>query len=356
MNKNRGVFMKYLYSRKLATIGISAVILSGFIACSDESSSPNKADDTPVIDTPVLPPVTAVSPVVTNPMTVNFNGDGTRAVIAGGATLNLLDTTTIPAGAEVAFTSAELSMVKVTEAGATVGTPLQVTYTKPTGAIPNVNWSELGASIYDDNKTDCGTFRLYATYMASYDASQPQMYVSRDSLTFVRDERFCQVLVEDTATTPKEVPGSNVMMVMTTVEVGTKDGQGISLATLSAVPQASADLYFTADELTGILAAHSANGVQIAEYTNDKDKNWDDDWTALDLPPDPVTMSNFRFKEKSLSTTIPGFDGMKFYVATTSAYNSTTGDGFYAFTLLNKPDTPDANNNYNLTILIYKKQ
>lgn len=348
--------MKYLFSRKLATIGMSAVVLCGFIACSDESSSPNKADDTPVIDTPVLPPVTDISPVVTNPMTVNFNGDGTRAVIAGGATLNLLDTTAIPTGAEVAFTSAELTMVKVNETGTTVGTPLQVTYNAPTGAIPNVNWSELGAGIYDENKTDCGTFRLYATYMASYDASKPSMYVSRDSLTFVRDERFCQVLVEDTSTAPKEVPGDNVLLAMTTVDVGTKDGTGISLATATAVPQASADLYFTSDELTGVLTVHSANGVQIAEYTNDKDKNWDDDWTAIDLPPDPVKMSNFRFKEKSLTTGIEGFDNMKFYVATTPAYNSTTGDGFYAFTLLNKPDTPDANNNYALTILIYKKQ
>lgn len=350
--------MKYPISHYLLTVAVSAAVFIGFTACSDDPSSSNntKTDDgKPVIPTPVLPPVTEISPVVTNPMSVDFNPDGTRAVISGGATLNLLDTTAIPAGAEVAFTSVELSLVKVTPTG-TTGTPLQVTFNKPAGAIANVNWSELGANIADDNRSDCGSFRLYATYMASYDAAKPSMYVSRDSLDFIRNETYCQEPTIDTTTTPIQQPGSTVELTFFTVEVGTKDGTGISLASGTAVPLASADLYFTSDELTGVIYIHSANGVQIAEYTNARDSKYEDDWTSEDLPPEPAHMSDFRFKEKSLTTALEGFDKYMFYIATTPSYNATTGDGFFAFTLFAKPDTPDANNNYNLTVLIYKKK
>lgn len=336
---------------------MGAIALIGFAACSDdESSGTTKPDQGIVPDTPVLPATTDISPVIPSPITVSPNPDKTKFRISGGATLNLNDTTTIPAGTEVAFTNMTLDLVKLNPAGGTTGTPLQVTFDKPAGAVGTINWYELGASINDENKSDCGTFMLYATYMATYDAAKPNMYVTRDSVTFVREDTYCQAIVEDTTTKVPEAPGANIELVMSTIDVGTKDGTGISLASMSAVPVANADLTFSSDELTGVITIRSANGVQIAEYTNQKRKPYTDDWTAEDLPPAPAHMSDFRFSEKSLTTAVEGFDSFMFYVATTPSYNSETGDGFYAFTLQHKAATPDANGNFPMTVLIYKKK
>ena len=349
--------MKYPISRYLLSIAMGAAVFVGFTACSDEKSdNPVKPDQPQVIDDSHFVAPTPESPIVTIAMGVNGNGDKTKFVISGGARLDLLDTTTIPSDADVQFYDMSLEIFKVNAAtGGLETTPLTVTFNKPTTTIPNVNWSDFGASIFDENKSDCGTFRIRATYMASYDPNVPALWVSVDSVEFTRDESFCKPIEEIQAQTPVEVPGSTVELTMFTVDVGTKDGTGISLASGTAVPLESADLYFTADELTGTVTAHTANGVQIAEYTNARDKNYEDDWTSIDLPPDPH-MSDFKFKEKSLGPSISGIDKFSFYVATTPSYNATTGDGFYAFTIQTKSDTPDSNNNYALTILVFKKK
>lgn len=335
---------------------MGAAVFVGFTACSDEKSdNPTKPEQTQVIDDSQLIAPTDFSPIVTNGLSVNSNGDKTKFVINGGAKLDLLDTMTIPADAEAYFYDMSLEIFKVNATGNLESTPLTVTFNKPATAIPNINWSDFGASIFDENKSDCGTFRIRATYMASNDPTIPSKYISVDSVEFIREEIYCKPFEEIQAQTPVEIPGSTVELTMFTVDVGTKDGTGISLSSGTSVPQASADLYFTADELTGVVTAHAANGVQIAEYTNAKDKNYEDDWTSIDLPPDPH-MSDFKFKEKSLTSSISGIDKFSFYVATTPSYNATTGDGFFAFTMQTKSDTPDSNNNYSLTILIYKKK
>ncbi len=139
------------------------------------------------------------------------------------------------------------------------------------------------------------------------------------------------------------------------VDVGTIDSPGIDLMSCTAIPWASADLYFTADELTGVITIHSANGVRITEYTNQKETPYHDDWSSDFLPPEPVHMSDFRFREDALTTVLEGFNSDIFYVAIAPGYNSETGDGFYAFTLQSKAATPEANGNIPITVLIYQK-
>ena len=354
-NKTR-YFMKYLFSRYLLTATISAALLIGFSACSDDSSSsPDNSDTTPVNTTPELDEVTPESPIKPAPLTVEPNRDKSKFLISGGAIIDLLDTSTIPAGADIAFTDMDLKLFKISATGSLDPTPLQVTYNK-LGVTSNVSWSDAGAAIIDNNKSDCGTFRLYATYKASYDANDPYKYVSRDSLDFVREDIYCQEEPETPEPTPEEVAAASVELTMITVEVGTKNGIGISLSSGgTAVPAAEADLNFTSDELTGVITIHASNGTKIAQYSNDKDQNYNDDWTIETLPPAPAHMSDFRFKEASLTTAIEGLDSYIFYIATTPNYNAETGVGFFAFTLQSKPDFPDGNGNYALTILIYKK-
>ena len=336
---------------------MSAAMLVSYTACSDDSSGGSSTDpDTPTVpDTPQLPEVTLVSPVSPLPISVTVSGDGSRMVINGGATFDLLDTTTIPTGAEVAFTNAELSLAKVSESGAIIGTTLQITYTPIPAPLANVNWGDQGAMIIDDNKSDCGTFIIYATYMATYDASNPNMYVTRDSATFVRDQSFCEVIPETPTQTPEEIAAASIELVSAVINVGTKDGQGVSLAAATTADASTSDLIFTADELTGKITMHTQNGFQITEYSNTRDKNYDDDWTISMLPPSPAHMGDFRFRKSNLVPTL-ALESYKFYVVIGSNYNEQTGDGFYAFTLQDKSDTPDANGNYSLVLLLFKKK
>ena len=347
--------MKYPFSHYLMTIAMSSAVLAGLTACGDdESGSGTSTGPETVIETPQLPAVTELSPIVPTPLNVAVNGDGTIMMITGGATIDLLDTTTIPTGTEIAFTNAELSLAKVNESGAITGTPLQVSYSPLPGAVPNVNWGERSASIVDNNKSDCGTFRLYATYMATYDAADPNKYVSRDSLDFVRDATFCEEIPETPVQTPEQIAAASVELSSVVATVGTKDGTGLSLATGTAVASSTADIIFTADELTGAITMHTQNGVSLTAYSNDRDKNYDDDWTINLLPNPPAHMSDFRFRKANLTTMVK-LESYKFYVAIASNYNEQTGDGFYAFTLQDKPEYPDANGNYTLTLLMFKK-
>lgn len=336
---------------------MSAAMLVSYTACSDDSSGGSSTNpDTPTVpDTPQLPEVTLVSPVSPLPISVTVSGDGSRMVINGGATFDLLDTTTIPTGAEVAFTNAELSLAKVSETGAIIGTTLQITYTPIPAPIANVNWGDQGAMIIDDNKSDCGTFIIYATYMATYDASNPNMYVTRDSATFVRDQSFCEAIPETPTQTPEEIAAASIELVSAVINIGTKDGKGVSLSSAAAVDASTADIIFTADELTGKITMHTQNGFQITEYSNTRDKNYDDDWTISMLPPSPAHMSDFRFRKSNLVPTL-ALESYKFYVVIGNNYNEQTGDGFYAFTLQEKSDTADANGNYSLVLLLFKKK
>lgn len=350
--------MKYKFAPAyLSAIVCTSVLL--FTACtsSGDDKNPANSGDQP---TPVPPQeqVTAISPIVINKGSVTSNAEKTRFNISGGATINVLDTTAIPDGATVAFTDVDLTIVKVDANGADLTTPLTVTFNKPAGTISNINLSELGASISDTQKSDCGTFRVYATYKATYDMNNPSMFISRDTISIVREQNYCE---EEQQTTPIQKPdavGSSVELVQFTAEVDCKSGKGISLATGEVVPNASADIYFTATE-DGEVTVHSSNGTTIAEFSNANDTNWDDDWYYSEdgslLPAEPAHMSDFRFRTASLTTMIKSFDGFKFIIATTPNYNADTGDGFYAFTMMNKT-IPDANKNVTVTILGYKKK
>lgn len=348
--------MKYAFSHYLLTVAMSSAMLIGYTACSDdESGNSTGPSQQPFDESSELPTITSISPIVPTTLNVRVNGDGTLMLIEGGAKLDLLDTTAIPTGAEINFTSAKLILAKITETGEIVKSPLTIANDSVTGPVPNINWGQYGASITDNNKADCGSFRVYAVYNASYDSNIPNMYVSIDSTNFVRDQSFCEVIPETPTQTPEQIAAESVELVSAVVNLGTKSSEGLSLATATTVPTASADIVFISDDLTGKISMYTQNGVQVTPYSNNRDKNYDDDWTINLLPPAPAHMSDFRFKKGGL-TTSSDFESFMFYVAIGANYNAETGDGFYAFTLQSKSDTPDANGNYALSILMFKKK
>lgn len=349
--------MKLPFSHYLLMIATSAIALVGFTACSDdESSSPSDpgTTTTTVDQPPDLATPTELSPIVPRPLSVDFNGDGTYAKIEGGAILDLLDTTAIPADAEIAFTEVSLILAKVTETGARQQTPLQLSYNSLSAPTPNINWGNLSAKITDNNKSDCGTFMLYAVYNATYDINVPNMFVSIDSVMFVRDQQYCEEVQETPPQSQEQLAAQTVELAPFVINIGTKNATGISLETGTSVSNATADLIFTADELTGKITVHGQNGIQVAPYSNNKDKDFDDDWTIKKLP-EQAHLSDFRFKKNSLAATCE-FESFMFYVAIGPNYNAETGDGFYAFTLQERSDTPDQNGNFDLTIFMFKKK
>lgn len=348
--------MKFKFAPKVVGAIFSTALIFGLAACSsgdDNKSNPAAPSGN---DSQPLPPqeqVTPQSPITFNTITITPNSDKSKFLIGGGASLNTLDTNVIPTGVEVAFTDVYLTLGKVSETGQLMTTPLTITFNKPAGTFSVVNFSAFGTAIVDNNKSDCGTFRITATYKATYDMNKPDMFISRDSIDFIREQKYCE---EEKSTVPEQTtnPASSVELTHYEITVDTKSGTGISFATGQTAPNASADIYLTATD-DGEITVHASNGTKITAYSNANDKNWDDDWTYEMLPAEPAHMSDFRFKELSLGTLYKPFDGFAFVVATTSAYNATTGDGFYAFTMKDKT-TPDANGNMNVTILVYKKK
>lgn len=350
--------MKSLFSNILKFSVISAIAVCGLCACSDDSSNNSGSNQDPnnIVPPPdTIPTPTAISPITINSMKTQASGDRSIFMISGGAGLNLNDTTAIPKGAEVYFMEIKLSINKIVN-GQVAGTPLQVTCNGEPCRLKTplqiINLAELNAVVEDHNRSDCGTFRITASYFASYDANQPHMFVDNDSYEFVREESACEVPEENP--TPVETPQSKVVLTSYEVTVNTKKGDGLSLATGSVVPADQADLRFTSDDLTDEIKVATGNGATIAAYTNDADGNYDDDWNITDLPPEPVHMSDFRFSERSMGTSIPFFDSFVFYVVKTTNYNAETGDGFYAFTT-KSTTIPDDNKNIQITLLVYKK-
>lgn len=352
--------MKSLFSSVLKFSAISTIALCGFFGCSGDSSS--GSDDTGIggdQGTPMeeIPQNTELAPIKPQPLTVEPNGVNSLFMINGGASLDLLDTTAIPTGAEVVFTKLQLRLGKVGADGSIQTTPLQITcggqVCDRNLAQPFISLTELQANIKDDNKSDCGTFRIFATYYASYDANNMEMFIKSDSVDFTRPQDACEEVKQPE---PQEVvvPGSNVALTYYTIKVNTKAGDGLSLATGTVVPVAQADIYFNSDELTDEIKMYTGNGFQLTEYINGDDvENFADDWTKDMLPPDPAHMSDFRFKTNRLQTS-SDFTSYMFYIALGPNYNAETGDGFYAFTELDE-SVADANHNIEITLLVYKK-
>lgn len=350
--------MKSLFSNILKLSAISAIALCGFCGCSDDGSSGTAAqqDVTPNNNAPADPirEESDTSPIRINKMSISSNGLRTSFIIGGGAVIDQNDTVSVPKGAEAFFMNMQMSVSKIVN-GELKKTPLTVTCQGApcalTSPVQTINLTEMGARIEDNNKSDCGEFRITISYAASYDLADPEKFISNDFIDFTREQTYCE---EEKQPEQQVNPADLVTLTSYEVVVNTKKGDGLSLATGATVPAAQADLIFASDDLSGEISITTSNGAKITPYSNDGDNNYDDDWNIKTLPPDPVHMSDFRFRATTLSTGVGYFDSFIFYVVTTPNYNAETGDGFYAFTA-KKVGIADENKNIQVTLLVYKK-
>ena len=94
--------------------------------------------------------------------------------------------------AELFFTNVHLDLIHVNELGITEGTPIRIQYTPPTLPTRTIDFAQMGVRINDPEKKQCGNFILYITVIASDDTTNLNKYVSRDSIEFVREPKYCE--------------------------------------------------------------------------------------------------------------------------------------------------------------------
>ena len=298
------------------------------------------------------PYVTVISPIRIRKTTVYPNTDQSEFVFKGGASVD--ESCYIKESEnELLFTDLGLTLAYVNENGTLQGTPIQITDTaEPTFPTPTIDFEMMGVKMSDPEKTQCGTFRLFITFIASYDSTNPTMFVSRDSVEFIRKPEFCQT--DPTSSSATEDIYSTIELSMNTGSTITLATTGFSFKDNSDVPKEQAQIQIRMDELTGILTLYGVNGYKVAQYKNQNDRHYDDDWTSSILPPSPVHISDFRFASADLSETANNFNDQAFWIVIGPNFNENTGEDFCAVTLKTK-GVPDANGATTLEIIYYKK-
>lgn len=212
---------------------------------------------------------------------------------------------------------------------------VKLTYNNLEFPQTSVDYDDMDVRIWSSER-DSGVYRLYLYVFATNDTLgsewfKDDKFVSIDSIDFVRSGEFCAV---DPA--PVSSSASDPELVKKGASVTTQKGMGFSFDKGQMVTESDADVVFEVDEEEGVITLVGVNGFKVAAYTNDQDKNYDDDWFFLVLPPEPAHLSDFRFTTESLESKIRYFANDVFFVAIGPNYDAETGENFYALTLKTK--------------------
>lgn len=350
-----------LSNLRIAAIpALFALAAAGIVACSpdDTTITPPPPSSAAASSSSFIPysaiPVTEISPIDFQEITVTSNGDMTKFIFSGSATLDAWDSATVEANQDNAsdpvFTGVDFQLLYISN-GVESMAPLSLTYDP--GVFPRsaINFSDMGLRLEDPGKNLCGDFRIVATVYATNDLNDPQKFASNKSLDFSRPFEACQ----------EEIPPSSSSAFVSTVELTHEEAQmstspalGLSLTTGTSVAAADAHIKLSLGDGNSLVLT-TLNGYKITEFSNGEDKNWDDDWDSTTLPPEPAHLSDFRFYKSKLSDTFDGFDVSSFYVVIGPNYNEDTGDDFFAITLKDKSNITEAGL-MTATVIIYKKK
>lgn len=287
--------------------------------------------------------VTNISPIRIQSLDITPNGDKTKFMITGSATLDEFDTTAISdSDSDPFFTKVDFFLAHVNGHGQNESALLQLQYTSPTMPRETINFADMGAKIIDSAKTQCGTFKLFVILKASNDLAIEDKFITIDSVEFVREPAYCRA-----------DPIAPVELRLFNGQMKTSTTRGYSFKDEAEVPVKDAQIQVTMDELTGQLTLHGVNGYKVARYRNDQDHVFDDDWCATYLPPAPAYTTDFRYKTSSL-TTLSLFEKDAFWVVIGPDFDNETADDFYTVAL-EKNDLIKGANAAQLEIVYYKK-
>jgi hypothetical protein len=295
--------------------------------------------------------ISEVSPIHFLPLTAKPNANKSEFFFYGGADFHIFECTAEASDeTDFIFTNVNLQLVHVNELDQYEPTPINLQYTPPTLPATVINLAKMGVKISDSAKTQCGNFILYITVIASDDTTNLNKYVSRDSVEFVREPRYCEAEPSSSAGGIKP----KIELRMYTGNMETIANLGFSFKDEAEVPLAQAQIQVSNNE-NGVLTLHGVNGYKVTEYDNLKDRTtYDDDWSSTMLPPQPAHMSDFMFTKAKLADSIQNFDIDAFWVVIGPNFNEITGNDFYAVTLSEK-GFAYANGVRPLEIIYYKK-
>ena len=328
-------------------------ISSNEVSCSSVQSSSsatgNSSSSYCYVDTR-YPYLNQYSPIRIQKATAHPNGDKTIFTFSGGASADepcyIKETENDPL-----FTDMDLTLTHVNENGTIEYAKIELQHTKPPFPRSTIDFGAMGVRMIDTAKNQCGKFILYITYIASDDPTNLEKYVSRDSVEFVREPEFCQA--DPSSSSSAESINPSIELRINTGSMTTSATKGYSFKNDAEVPKEQAQIQVTENK-DGVLTLHGVNGYKVAKYDNTNDRNWDDDWSAFELPPSPAHTSDFRFTNAKLADSAIGFDCDAFWIVLGPAFNDNTGEDFYAVTLETK-ERPDANGVRQLEIIYCKK-
>ena len=355
-----------IFAKKLLLSSVFAVGAFGLIACGSDSKSSNPSDpnnpDSPI----VIPTQKDANITISNDFSSRLSGDD--MVFKGRFGLNLV-VDSLENSFDVAFTNIEYQVGKGIDPAAMTNVPVIINSNPiafPVSTIDlNSNTSaHVSISMNDAGFTECGWYSLIVTVTAN---NGEKDFKRTEIIPFEREAaEYCR---EQNPEPEPEPVKNEVAMTACQVELSTNINPGLSLATCTAVPAASAataDIIFAkagtksnpemaASSGTGLMFAPINNG-DLPPFNDDYEVDiWPEDMNADRTPP-TAYVSDFKFKSTGTSATIASMieNSNQIYVALAPGYNTETGAGFYAFAIT---ETAEGNNgDYTFKVKLYKVQ
>lgn len=301
-----------------------------------------------------------ISPIHFSNLNVISNNDKSEFKFEGIATLEIPDSLPSRNLDETYYTGIDFKLAQVNESGILFSSKLSqnLTYNMPVLPAKEFNFSEMQLKIDDPNKIECGNYRLYITAYAS-DAEtdyngyyNPQKFILRDSIEFFRDTTFC---TENAASSSSQaIIDKGLALVQDTGSFSSQKELGFSFIKSAEVSIEEANIAISVSPTTKEFILKGVNGFKVTAYSNDNDKNFDDDWDPKFLPPpNPAHTSDFRFEPELLGDSVLYFNKDRYFIAIGPNYNSETGEDFYVLALYDY-SFPDANEIIKANIIYYK--
>ena len=277
--------------------------------------------------------ITEVSPIQILPLTAKPNANKSEFTFTGGAVMSETETCyEHETEAELFFTNVHLDLIHVNELGITEGTPIRIQYTPPTLPTRTIDFAQMGVRINDPEKKQCGNFILYITVIASDDTTNLNKYVSRDSIEFVREPKYCEADAKSSSSAAIDSVVRKVEIRQFNGLMSTSETRGYSFKEDAEVPIERAQIQVKQGRDGGLML-YGVNGHKVTMYDNFRDRTtYSDDWYSGDLPPSPVHTTDFKFTEANL-TDSTYFDVDAFWIVIGPAFNKETAEDFYTITL-----------------------
>ena len=328
----------------------------------DSSSSLEKSSSSELV---IVVPDQSDFTITASELDSRVAGDEVR--FKGKFMLNLLgDSTVVDSSLNIYFTSISYMVGVGTDinsmarANVNVNSNIVILPTQNTIDLNAMSSAHVSIDLLDPGFTECGMYSLIVTVTAT---NGKKDIMRTEIISFERDSsEYCS----DGHSSSSVAQTTEIPMVSCQVELSTNVNPGLSLATCTAVPAATAataDIIFektgsasepeiSAKSGSGVLFTPITNG-DLPPYTDDYEVDlWPEDMNA-DRNPASAYVSDFKFNTiegTQLTDMIRNFN--QIYVAKTAAYNPETGAGFYAFAITELQEGDDGD--FIFRVKIYK--